>query len=74
MDGIIDLGTELLVDQSVIYDPYLRLLAAAIGQKLIRESPWLAIDKAVARTWYASVKPLGRPKRCAAPIEVEIRR
>jgi hypothetical protein len=45
----IDLGTELLVDQSTIRDPYLRLLAIAVGQKVISGSPWLAIDKAVAK-------------------------
>ena len=49
MYKVIDLGTELLVDQTTIRDPYLRLLAVAIGQKLIAGSPWLAIDKAVAK-------------------------
>jgi hypothetical protein len=49
MYKVIDLGTELLVDQTTIRDPYLRLLAVAIGQKLIAGSPWLAIDKAVVQ-------------------------
>jgi hypothetical protein len=44
---IIDLQTELLVDQSTIRDLYLRLLVVAIGERLISGSPWLAIEKAV---------------------------
>ena len=51
MNRIIDLGSEFLIDQSTIRDPYLRLLAAAIGQKLIPESPWLAINKCVAQAY-----------------------
>lgn len=51
MNQYIDLGSEILVDPSTIYDPYARLLAVAIGQKLLRRSPWLAIDKSVARAW-----------------------
>jgi hypothetical protein len=47
---IINLETELLIDQSTIEDPYLRLLAIAIGQKFLRGSPWLVINKAVAKT------------------------
>jgi hypothetical protein len=72
MKGIIDLGTELLVDQSRIYDPYLRLLAAAIGQKVIRGSPWLAIDKTVARAWCASRIPMGRQKLRAIPVAIRV--
>ena len=45
---IIDLGPELLVDGSTIRDPYLRLLTAAIGQKLAPGSPWVAVNKGVA--------------------------
>jgi len=37
MGTIIDLGSELLVDPSTIYDPYLRLMAIAIGEKLMLE-------------------------------------
>jgi hypothetical protein len=51
MNRIIDLGSEFLIDQSTIRDPYLRLLAVAIGQKLIPESPWLAINKGVAQAY-----------------------
>ena len=51
MNGIIDLGTELLIDQSRVYDSYLRLLVVAVGQRLIRGSAWLVIEKSVARAW-----------------------
>jgi hypothetical protein len=44
---IIELQTELLVDQSTIRDPYLRLLAVVIGEQVVSGSPWLAIDKTV---------------------------
>jgi hypothetical protein len=57
MNRIIDLGSEFLIDQSTIRDPYLRLLAVAIGQKLIPESPWLAINKGVAQA-YSFPKPV----------------
>jgi hypothetical protein len=46
---IINLETELLVDQSTIQDPYLRIMAIAIGQAIVRGSPWLAINKTVAK-------------------------
>jgi len=49
MNAIFDLGSELLVDQSTLRDPYLRLLAAAIGQRMTPGSPWLAINKSAAR-------------------------
>jgi len=48
MHQIIDLQTELLIDQSTIRDPYLRLLAVVIGEQVLSGSPWLAIDKTVA--------------------------
>ena len=51
MAQVIRLKSEVLLDSSTIKDPYLRLLAAAIGRKLIRGSPWLAIDRAVAASW-----------------------
>ena len=46
MNNVIDLGPELLVDASLIRDPYVRLLTAALGQKLVRGSPWVALNKA----------------------------
>lgn len=48
MSTVIDLGPELLVDQSTIRNPYLRLLTAAVGQQLAPGSPWVAVNKKVA--------------------------
>ena len=48
MTAIIDLDSELLVDQSRVSNPYLRLLLAVVGQKLAKGSPWLAVNKTVA--------------------------
>jgi hypothetical protein len=47
MTAIIDLCSELLVDRSRIRDPYLRLLLTAIGQELVKGSPWVAVNKKV---------------------------
>jgi hypothetical protein len=51
MNGVIDLGSELLLDQSVLSDPYVRLLAAALGETLAEGSPWVAIDRHSAALW-----------------------
>ena len=48
MSTVIDLGAELLVDQSTIRNPYLRLLTTAVGQQLAPGSPWVAVNKRVA--------------------------
>jgi hypothetical protein len=45
MKAVIDLGSELLLDLSELSDPYVRLLAAALGQTLAVGSPWVALDK-----------------------------
>src|SRR3954464_5626802 len=45
MYTIIDLSSELLVDRSRISDPYLRLMLTAIGDELVRGSPWVAVKK-----------------------------
>jgi hypothetical protein len=45
MNAVIDLGSELLLDRSGVHDPYVRLLAAALGQTLAEGSPWVALDK-----------------------------
>jgi len=47
MKAVIDLDSELIVDRSRVCDPYLRLLFAAIGQKLAKGSPWVAVSKIV---------------------------
>jgi hypothetical protein len=48
MNTLIELESEFLLDESAIRDPYLRLMAAAIGRRLIRGSPWLTIRREVA--------------------------
>ena len=48
MSAIIDLKSELLIDQSRIENPYLRLLVAVLGKELIKGSAWVAINKKVA--------------------------
>jgi hypothetical protein len=45
MKSIIDLGSELMFDRSRIFSPYMRLLITAIGQELVRGSPWVAVSK-----------------------------
>jgi hypothetical protein len=45
MKSIIHLGSELLFDRSRIVSPYMRLLVAAIGQELVKGSPWVAVSK-----------------------------
>ena len=67
---IIDLGSELLLDRSEISDPYLRLLAAALGQAVAEGSPWVALDKQLAAICGLSpaaahqvVPAMARPRR-----------
>ena len=57
MNAIIELKTEVLVDRSRIAEPRLRLLLAAVGEPLIYGSPWLVVNKQVARV-YALLKNL----------------
>ena len=45
MYSIVDLGSELLFDRSRVSSPYVRLLVAAIGQELVRGSPWVSVNK-----------------------------
>ena len=52
MSTIVDLNSEVLIDRSHVLDPYLRLLLAAIGQELAHGSPWIAVDKTIASTYY----------------------
>ena len=59
MNRIIDLGSELLIDQTAIRNPYLRLLAAALGKRLVGNSPWLAMDKSLVLA-YCTPRPLPR--------------
>ena len=48
MTAIIDLGAELLINQSQVNNPELRLLLAAIGEPIARNSPWVAVAKCIA--------------------------
>ena len=64
MNSIIDLSSELLVDRSMIRDPYLRLLFTVIGEKLVDGSPWLAVDKRMASQHGLSRRIWERQDRC----------
>jgi len=48
MTRTIDLDSELLIDRSQVREPYVRLLLAALGHELVKGSPWILVDKAVA--------------------------
>ena len=48
MNGVIDLGNELLVDRSRFHFDPLQLLLSAIGEPLARGSAWVAVKKSVA--------------------------
>lgn len=61
MKGIIDLGSEVLVDRSRVWFPQLGLLLDAIGQPLAQGSAWIAIDKQIAASYR-----LLEPARCRA--------
>jgi hypothetical protein len=45
MNIVIDLATEVLLDRSAVTNPYVLLLASALGQPLAQGSPWVALDK-----------------------------
>lgn len=67
MTTIIDLSFEVLIDRSQVREPYVRLLLSALGQKLVKGSPWILLDKRVAST-YEPLLPLiaGQPLPIAA--------
>ena len=54
---ILDLGSEMLIDRSRVRSPYLRLLLAAVGQELLKGSPWVAVNKEVAAEYELSLQP-----------------
>ena len=66
MKTIIDLGSELLIDRSTVRDPYLRLLLTAIGEQLVRGSPWVAVSKQVAVQYSLAVTQFMVPYSHAA--------
>ena len=59
MKMIVDLNSEVLIDRSRVRDPYLRLLLAAIGQELVKGSPWVAVDKRIALEYEPLLPMLG---------------
>jgi hypothetical protein len=46
MNTILDIGSELLIDRSSIRDPYLRLIADAMGRAIANGSAWVTVQKA----------------------------
>jgi hypothetical protein len=48
MNAIIDLGSEWLIDTSMIRDPYIRLAIAAVGHDWVQGSPWVVVNKQLA--------------------------
>jgi hypothetical protein len=66
MNTIIDLNSELLVDRSSIPDPYLRLMLTAVGQELVRGSPWVAVNKKLVSQYEFLGLLLNRHAQCAA--------
>ena len=67
MTTIIDLSSEILVDRSQVREPYVRLLLSALGQQLVKGSPWIVLDKTVALA-YEPLLPFiaGKPLQIAA--------
>ena len=51
MSAAIDLHSEMLIDRSLVRDPYLRLMLTAIGQELAKGSPWVIVDKRVVTAY-----------------------
>jgi hypothetical protein len=45
METVIDLGSELLIDRSALNDPFLRLIADALGTPAVDGSAWVAVAK-----------------------------
>jgi hypothetical protein len=66
MNTIIDLGSEMLIDRSRVHNPYLRLLLAALGQEIVRGSPWVAVNKEIATKFKLSVQTIRQQLHSAA--------
>jgi hypothetical protein len=68
VNSVIELGSELLLDESRIRNPYLRLWVAAVGERVVSMSPWVAVDKRVAARWLGPCPAAGsRQPGGAAP-------
>jgi hypothetical protein len=66
MNKIIDLNSEVLIDRSLIRNPYLRLLLAAIGEELAVGSAWVAVDKKIASEYAILIQLIARQAQYAA--------
>jgi hypothetical protein len=66
MNAIIDLQSEILVDRSQVRDPHLRLLLAALGCELARDSAWVVVSEEKA-SHYELAHLLMANQRNAAP-------
>ena len=66
MDTIIELNSEVLIDRSRVGSPYLRLLLTAIGEELVKGSPWVAIEKETASRFESFLPPFNSTRRPAA--------
>jgi hypothetical protein len=51
MNAFIDLSSELLIDRSQVRSPYVRLLLTAIGQEMVKGSPWVVVNKRVVTAY-----------------------
>jgi hypothetical protein len=75
MNAIIDLGSEVLLDRSSIRDPYMRLIVASIGRRLVDGSPWVVVDKQLSLLcglplFWTDHKAQGSPPRPAKHEEM----
>ena len=66
MNTSIDLGSEVLIDRSRVLNPYLRLLLMALGQELVKGSPWVALNKKIASKYEPLRRVIGGRHRQAA--------
>ena len=67
MTTIIGLSSEILIDRSQVREPYVRLLLSAIGQQLVKGSPWIVLDKRIASAYEPLLPFIARqPRQLAA--------
>jgi hypothetical protein len=60
MKTTINLGSELLVDQSHVQSPHLRLLLAVVGKPLASGSSWIVVNRKVAALYGVPLPLLAR--------------
>jgi len=66
MNALIDLNSEVLVDRSQVRNPYLRLLLTAIGEEVVKGSPWVVLDKRVVTAYEPLHCLFSQPVRAGA--------